>query len=70
MTGVGGEHKLPGEYRKSQNWIGGLSLTDAVFILPHHDNVPELMSGMEFFFAQRPDSFTRYSADSYCALSI
>jgi Fic family protein len=46
---VRGDHKLPGEYRNSQNWIGGLSLTDAAFIPPHHDLVPELMGDLENF---------------------
>lgn len=32
MQGVRGEHKQPGEFRTSQNWIGGSSLADAAFI--------------------------------------
>lgn len=45
-----GKHKHPGEFRKSQNWIGGSNLTDAVFIPPHHDNIAELMSDLENFW--------------------
>jgi Fic family protein len=50
MEGVRGEHKQPGDFRISQNWIGGSSLTDAVFIPPHPDGVPELMSDLERFW--------------------
>jgi Fic family protein len=49
MDSVRGEHKMPGAYRTSQNWIGGLSLADAMFIPPHHDLVDELMSDLEHF---------------------
>ena len=47
MQGVRGEKKAPGEYRKSQNWIGGSSLADAVFIPPHHEHLNELMGDLE-----------------------
>lgn len=50
MRGVRGEHKQPGEFRTSQNWIGGSSLTDAAFIPPHPDGVSDLMSDLEAFW--------------------
>jgi Fic family protein len=49
LDSVRGENKQPGEYRRSQNWIGGNSLHDATFIPPHHKYVDDLMGDLENF---------------------
>ena len=53
MQGVRGEGKLPGQFRKSQNWIGGASLQDAIFIPPVCTSVQEYMSDLEKFIHNR-----------------
>ena len=49
LQGVRGKHKLPGEFRQSQNWIGGATISDAVFIPPVHTSIGELMGDIEKF---------------------
>jgi Fic family protein len=49
LQGVRGEHKMPGEFRRSQNWIGGASISDAIFVPPAHTYVNELMGDLENF---------------------
>ena len=49
LQGVRGAHKMPGEFRRSQNWIGGASIDDAVFVPPAHTHIDELMGDLENF---------------------
>lgn len=49
LQGVRGEHKLPGQFRTSQNWIGGASISDAKFIPPVHTSINDLMGDLENF---------------------
>ncbi|MBN1182509.1 MAG: Fic family protein [Bacteroidales bacterium] len=49
LKNVRGKHKQPGIFRTSQNWIGGASINDAMFIPPIHSTVNELMSDLEKF---------------------
>lgn len=49
MQGVRGEDKNPGEFRKSQNWIGGVgsTLKNAKYIPPAANDMEECMSDLE-----------------------
>lgn len=49
MQGVRGEGKQPGSFRKSQNWIGGTTINDAVFVPPSHTDLNDLMGDLENF---------------------
>ncbi|MCC8020279.1 MAG: Fic family protein [Rikenellaceae bacterium] len=49
LQNVRGKHKSPGEYRRSQNWIGGATIKDAVFIPPVYQDVPDYISDIEKF---------------------
>jgi Fic family protein len=49
MEGVRGQEKSPGEFRRSQNWIGGQgsSLRNARYIPPNMEDMTESMSELE-----------------------
>ena len=53
LQNVRGENKYPGEFRTSQNWIGGVGINDAVFVPPHPNEVADLMSDLEQFLQNK-----------------
>ena len=57
MRGVRGRHKQPGEFRKSQNWIGGASINDASFVPPLHTSIGELIADLERFVHDEQQHF-------------
>jgi Fic family protein len=49
MEGVRGEHATPGEFRRTQNWIGapGCTLNDATFVPPPVDEMHTALDALE-----------------------
>jgi len=50
-----GSNQTPGEFRKSQNWIGGTRPGDAAFVPPPAEQVLECMSRLELFLHNQPE---------------
>jgi Fic family protein len=50
-----GSNQAPGEFRRSQNWIGGTRPGNAAFVPPPADEVPECMSKLELFLHDQPE---------------
>ena len=50
-----GSDKTPGEFRRSQNWIGGSRPGNADFVPPPHRAVPDCMAELESFLHARAD---------------
>jgi Fic family protein len=49
LRGGRGEHKSPGEFRRSQNWIGGSRPGNASFVPPPPSEMTEALDGFEGF---------------------
>ena len=50
-----GSDKEPGEFRRSQNWIGGTRPGNANFVPPPHTAVPDCMTAFERFLRAEAD---------------
>ena len=55
MQGVRGADKLPGEVRRSQNWIGGTRPGNAVFVPPPPERLPDLLTDFERYLHADPE---------------
>src|SRR3990170_3856251 len=55
MTGIRGEHATPGEFRRSQNWIGppGATLANAVYVPPPPSELMGCLGDWEKFLHDR-----------------
>jgi Fic family protein len=51
-----GSTREPGEFRRSQNWIGGTRPGNAHFVPPPHTAVPDCMSALERFLHAEDDA--------------
>ena len=49
LSGGRGSDKMPGEFRATQNWIGGSRPGNALFVPPPHTAVPDCMAALERF---------------------
>ena len=50
-----GAEKDPGNFRRSQNWIGGTRPGNAQFVPPPPDEVPRLMGELDLWLHDRPE---------------
>jgi Fic family protein len=57
LTGVRGQHQTPGEFRRSQNWIGrpGCTLMEASYVPPPLPEMQEALDAFEKYLYAAPD---------------
>lgn len=52
LEGVRGEDKYPGEFRRNQNWIGGISINMATYVPPPVNYMKDLLDNFEKYLHQ------------------
>jgi len=55
LTKARGSNQTPGEFRRSQNWIGGTRPGNAAFVPPPGEEVLECMNKLELFLHDQPE---------------
>ena len=58
MSRIRDRTQTPGEFRRSQNWIGGTRSGNAVFVPPPHTAVPECMTSFERFLHAKDEGLS------------
>ena len=51
-----GQDQAPGDFRRSQNWIGGTKPSNASFVPPPPEQVMDCMARLELFLHDQPES--------------
>jgi len=56
MEDVRGQHQTPGEFRRSQNWIGppGCTLNEAIYVPPSLEEMPQALYALEDYLHSEP----------------
>lgn len=49
LKGVRGQNRAPGEFRRTQNWVGGVSLESAIYIPPSVNEMKQALYELEKF---------------------
>lgn len=56
LNGARGKNKSPGEFRRSQVWLGGANPSQAEFVPPTAEKVPECLDAFEKFLHDQPQA--------------
>lgn len=55
LTGTRGESKKPGEFRKTQNWVGGRTIELASYVPPPPEEMKRLLDNLEKYLHDKSD---------------
>ncbi len=57
LQGVRGEHATPGKFRTRQNWIGGATINDAIYVPPPVDDMQTALNMFEEYLHSSQDDY-------------